>query len=138
ATELDADGKVRAISGEEIAKIRADLSLTDQPAYSRETLQRIQRRSGSEYVVTGSCLPAGGSVRLDVRLQNTSSGETLAAISLNGTEGRLADVAAAAGAAIRARLGLQRLSLPAEAMARGSLPPSREAQQFYAEGLERL
>src|SRR5216684_4407845 len=56
-TELDADGKVRTLSGEETARMRADLALPEQVGFSADTLKHIHHRSGSEYVVTGSCLP---------------------------------------------------------------------------------
>jgi tetratricopeptide (TPR) repeat protein len=47
-------------------------------------------------------------------------------------------LASTAGARIRAGLGIQRLGAGGEAQARGSFPTNREAQQLYADGLERL
>jgi len=120
------------------SQMRSDLTLPDQPSFSPETLKRIRQHTTSDYVITGSFLPAGDSIRVDLHIQNTLTGETTGALALTGTDAHLPEVAAAAGAGIRAKLGLQRLSGPAEAQARGSFPPTREAQQFYAEGLERL
>ena len=54
-TELGAGGELRTVPGEEIARMKKDLSLTEGHTYSGETLARIRQGLGSDYVVLGVC-----------------------------------------------------------------------------------
>src|SRR5207302_3182471 len=69
---------------------RSDLSLPDTDSYGRDTLARIRKNLGTDYVVLGSYFDtgkeAGGQVRLNLWLQDARAGETIAAVSETGTE----------------------------------------------------
>ncbi len=73
ATELAAGEKLRAVPGEDVARLRAELSLPDADGYSKDTLARVRRSLGADYVVSGSYFDlgkeAGGRVRFDLRLR---------------------------------------------------------------------
>ena len=92
-TELAAGEKLRTIPGEDIAHTKKDLSIPDTDSLGRETLVKLRKNLGSDYVVLGSYLDlgkeGGGQIRLDLRLQDASSGETIATLSKTGTEGQL-------------------------------------------------
>ena len=89
-TELAAGEKLRTIPGEDIAHTKKDLSIPETDSLGRETLVKLRKNLGSDYVVLGSYLDlgkeTGGQIRLDLRLQDTSSGETIATLSKTGTE----------------------------------------------------
>ncbi len=142
-TDLAAGERLRMIPGENVSRTKVDLSLADTDSYAKDTLARIGKHSGADVVILGSYFDLGqestGSVRLDLRVQDVSTGETIASISQSGTEGALPDLAASAGASLRERLGAGGLT-PAEAgavhVSMGSAKP--EAARFYSEGLARL
>jgi TolB-like protein len=58
-TELAAGEKLRTIPGENVARMKIDLSLTDADSYAPDTLARIRKHLGSDYVVLGSYLALG-------------------------------------------------------------------------------
>jgi TolB-like protein len=138
-TEVSAGEKLRAIPGENIAKMRIDLSLTEADSYGEETLQQIRRNIGTDYVVMGSYLALGnGQVRLDLRLENTNTGELLKSLSEHGTESQLDDLVSQAGARLRAELGAGEVTTTEAAALKASRPSNPEAVRFYAEGLAQL
>jgi serine/threonine protein kinase/tetratricopeptide (TPR) repeat protein len=142
ATELGAGGNVRVISGEDVARMKSDLALPDGASYGPETLSRIQKVLGADDVVTGSYLaPGNGELRLDLRLQDARSGETIAPVSVTGKSGQvedLADVVTTAGVQLREKLGVERQPPAAEASLKASMPSSSAAARLYAEGIEKL
>jgi TolB-like protein/Tfp pilus assembly protein PilF len=141
-TELAAGESLRVITGDDVARMKADLVLEDQDSFSRENLQRISNHLGAELVVLGGYTALGKApdphIRLDVRLQDARSGDTLAALAVTGTQSQLFDMVARLGAELRPKLGLP--SVPAGDLARWQdlLPSNDTALQFYAQGLERL
>jgi eukaryotic-like serine/threonine-protein kinase len=141
-TEMAAGGQLRAISGEDVVRMKIDLALGDDDSFGKETLSRIRNHLGSDLVILGSYLAlgkdAGGKIRFDLRLQDTMAGETVASASATGTENELIDLISRLGAEVRQTLGIERLSGPAASVVRASLPSSAEAARLYAEGLARL
>ena len=77
-------------------------------------------------------------IRLDIRLQDTAGGETIAEEALTGSEDKLFELAAQAGIELRQSLGVNSLSAEAVNAARASLPSNQEAVRLYAEGRARL
>ncbi len=141
-TELAAGAQLRTVSGENVARMKRDLSLGDADTLAADTLQRIRRHSGSDFIVVGSFLALGGvageRLRLDLRLQDTAGGETLAALSEKGTEAELFDLVTRTGRRLREALGLGVVPDDEAAALRASLPSGAEAARRYTEGLERL
>jgi eukaryotic-like serine/threonine-protein kinase len=141
-TELGAGDKLRVISGENIARMKSDLSLMDTDSYTRESLKRIHGNLGSDIVVLGSYTAlgekAGRMIRLDLRLQDTATGETTSVMSITGTEDKLFDLVSQAGTQLRARLGVGTVPPADTAALLASLPETPKAAQLYAEGLVRM
>jgi eukaryotic-like serine/threonine-protein kinase len=138
-TELGEGDQLRTISGESVANMKISLALPDEESFSVATLHRIAQNSGSDDVVVGSFLPIGtGELRVDLRLQDTSSGETLAAVSEKGSKEHIDDLVSKAGNDLRETLGVAPLSEAQWASARASLPASPEAARLYSEGLQAL
>lgn len=142
STELAAGEKLRLISGEDIAHAKLDLSLADTGTFSKDTLARMRRNMGSDLVVLGSYTvltgKSNGSIRLDLRVQNASAGETIAEVAATGREDDLFDLVSQAGARLREKLGVEAVS-PADAVSvRASLPDNPEAARLYSQGLAKL
>jgi len=138
-TELSQGDQLRTIPGESVAQMKASLSLPDAESFSQQTLNRIRQNLGSDDVIMGSYLPLGnGIVRLDLRMQDTAAGETLASVSEKGNESEIDDLIGKAGAALREKLGISSLSDVQSAAVRASLPANPEAARLYSEGLQKL
>jgi DNA-binding winged helix-turn-helix (wHTH) protein/TolB-like protein len=142
STELGAGEKLRLVSGEDIARTKLDLPLADTDSLSRDTLERLHKDLDSDLIVLGSYIALGekpgAHIRLDLRLQDTVTGETIADVAVVGSEADLFDMVSQAGARLREKLGVEAVS-PVEAVSvRASSPSNREAARLYSEGLARL
>jgi eukaryotic-like serine/threonine-protein kinase len=142
STELVAGEKLRLVSGEDVARTKLDLPLAETDSLSRNTLMRLHKDLDSDWVVLGSYTAlvgeAGTRIRLDVHLQDTSAGETIADVAVVGSEANLFDMVSQAGAELREKIGVEAAS-PVEAVSvRAALPSNREAARLYSEGLVRL
>lgn len=142
STELEAGEKLRLVSGEDIARTKLDLPLADADSLSRDTLARLHKDLDSDLIVLGSYTAlgekSGTRIRLDLRLQDTVAGETIADVAVVGDEADLFDMVSQAGSRLREKLGVEAIS-PVEAVSvRASLPSNRDAARLYSEGLARL
>jgi serine/threonine protein kinase/tetratricopeptide (TPR) repeat protein len=141
-TELAAGEQVRTVSGENVARMKSDLSLSDADSFAPDTLGRIHKNLGSDLVVLGSYLAlgkeVGGKIRLDFRLQDTKAGETIATVSETATEGDLIDLVSRTGAELRQKIGIAGVSAADASLVRTALPSNPEAARLYSEGLEKL
>jgi eukaryotic-like serine/threonine-protein kinase len=140
ATELSAGEKLRTVPVETVARTKVDLSLPDTDSLAADTLARLRKNLGSDLVVLGSYLDLGngGQVRVDLRIQDTLRGETVATVSETGTENDLSDLVARSGRKLRQQLGVLDISQFDATGIRASVPSNPEAMRFYAEGLAKL
>jgi DNA-binding winged helix-turn-helix (wHTH) protein/tetratricopeptide (TPR) repeat protein len=140
-TELAAGGELRLVSGEDVARAKSELPLTDEDTLALSTLKRLHVDPGADVVVLGSYTPLPGSepnrLRLDIRVQETAAGETLGEESVVGSEEDLLDLVTRASSGVRNHLGLNAGASQATMMARASLPSNQEAVRFYTEGRAR-
>jgi eukaryotic-like serine/threonine-protein kinase len=141
-TELAAGEKLRTIPGEDIAHTKKDLSIPDADSLGRETLVKLRKNLGSDYVVLGSYLDlgkeGGGQIRLDLRLQDTSAGETIATLSKTGTEEQLLSLISNIGEQLRGKLGIAQITQNDAAGVTASLSSNADASRFYSEGIAKL
>jgi len=142
ATELSAGDQIRTVPAENIARMKLELPLPEMDSLGRDSLARIQKDLGSDLVVAGSYAMLGkeaaGQIRLDVRLLDARTGETLFATSETGTEANLFSLVSRAGENLRSRLGIRKVT-PAEAVEVALVLPSSSAvARDYAEGLSNL
>jgi serine/threonine protein kinase/tetratricopeptide (TPR) repeat protein len=138
-TELAAGEQLRAIPGENVARMKINLLLPETDSFGQDTLERIRRNLNADEIVLGSYVPlGGGQIRVDLRLQDTRAGEILAVASVKGDEAQVDDLVGRAGTILREKLGVGAIS-PAQALAvKATLPQNRDAARFYSEGLQRL
>jgi serine/threonine protein kinase/tetratricopeptide (TPR) repeat protein len=138
-TELAAGEQLRTIPGENIAKMKISLPLLDAESYGKDTLQKIRSNLNTDSVVVGSYVAQGnGQIRLDVRLQDSENGETLASFSKKGTESGIDALVSDAGAELREKLGVAAVTDKDAAALRASLPSNSDAARFYSQGLAKL
>ena len=141
-TELGTGEKVRTIPEENVVRAKMDLSLSDADSLSKDTLERLRRNLGTDYVVLGSFVDlgteSGGQVRLDLRLQDSHTGELIGVASETGTERELFDLVSKAGSELRNHLGLGEISATEAKAVRATLSANPEAARLYAQGLAKL
>ncbi len=142
ATELSAGETLRVIPTENIARMERDLSLADPNTLASDTLKRVHDYLGSDLVLVGGYTTlgqsSGGQLRLDVRLQNATTGETVASVAEAGSEINLFDLVSRVGSDLRSRLGIGELAPVDTAGVQASYPATPEAARLYAEGLSKL
>jgi len=146
-TDLSAGDQLRTVSSENVARMETELSLTsaDRPEASglgKEDLGRIGRNLGTDYVVTGAYAVIGrdsdGQIRLDLRLQDTRTGETVTAVSETGTAANLFSLVSGAGEHLRSKLGVVGVTRQEASQVSGTLPENHDAARLYSEGLDKL
>src|SRR5262249_33964489 len=76
-TELSAGTRLRMISGEDVAKTTADLSLAAMPSYGKSSLEKLRSILKSDFVLAGSYVANGNAksdpIQLTVHLQDATS-----------------------------------------------------------------
>ena len=141
-TELAAGGELRMVSGEDVARVKNELPLSGEDSLSKSTLQRLRTNPGADVVILGSytMLPndAERKIRLDVRLQDTAGGETIAEVAVSGNENDLFNLVSDLGDRLRVSLGAAAPSEGIEVATRAALPSNAKAARFYAEGRAKL
>jgi len=141
-TELTAGEQLRAIPGESVARMRMELALPDVDSLSRESLARIRKNLGTDFVVVGAYAAMGGKsdgqIRLDLRLQDTRTGETTGAISETGSEVHLLDLVSRAGEHLRHKLGVRAVTSEEAAEVAIALPSKGETAKLYSQGVTKL
>jgi len=141
-TELAAGDQLRIVEGEAVDRMKSDLRLPESDSLAGDTLKRVQKMVGADYVLLGSFTElgkdAGSQIRLDLRLQDTRSGETLAAVAETGTVDRMFDLVSRAGASVRPKLGLPPVTTEDAGGVRAMLPTNPEAARLYSQALAKL
>ena len=141
-TELAASETLRTIPGENVSRMKLELALVEAESYAPDSLARIRRHLGADLVVLGSYVTVGAAgaarTRVDLRLQDSRDGQTIAQVSESGMETELLDIVSRAGRRLRDALGLDALAPAAIERVRASQPATAEAARLYAEGLSRL
>ena len=141
-TELGAGERLRTVPGENVARMKRSFPIPEDEALGRDTLARIRQNLGTDLIVLGSYTDlgkeSGGQIRLDVRLQDTNAGETVASAAETGTEANLFDLVTRAGLHLRQTLGVGDVGSEYVGSIRASFPENAEAARLYVEGLEKL
>jgi TolB-like protein/predicted negative regulator of RcsB-dependent stress response len=140
STEIAAGEKLITISGENVSRVKTDLSLPETDSLAPDTLTRLRKNLGADFVVLGSYLDLSeeSGVRLDLRVQDAQSGNTVASLTVRGKEGQLDQLVTDAGAQVRQKLGITGVPETEEVAAKAALPANLEASRYYAQGLEKL
>jgi eukaryotic-like serine/threonine-protein kinase len=142
ATELGAGEQLRTIPGETIARMKADLSLSDMDSLAPDSVGRVRRNLNTDFVVLGSYLDlgkdSGGQIRLDLRMQDAATGETMTTVSETSSEEQLLNLVTRSGRQLRETLGVAEVRDLQSAGVRASVSSNPDAMRFYSEGLAKL
>ena len=136
--ELSAGDKLKTVPGENVARTKADLKLPDAESMSAATLADVYQQLGSNLVVLGSYLDIGGQTRVDVRVQDTAKGETVATLSARAPDDKLLDLVKDLGTQLRDKCSAGAITAEEAAEVRAAQPETEESARLYAEGIERL
>ena len=88
------------------------------------------------YIALGE--QGGRKLRVDLKLQDSENGETVAAIAEEGTEAELSLLVRDLGARLREKLGAGQVTSQEAAAISAALPSTTDALRLYSEGLARL
>lgn len=142
STELAGGDQLRLISAEDVANLHAYSPWAKVSSLDRSTTSRIGTALGSDFLVLGSYATVGkpehGQLRIDVRLQDSQTGEVVSEIAEIGAGEDLFGLVSRIGGKLRNRLGIPLEHPSDELMAETSLPGNPEAARFYSLGLEKL
>ena len=141
SSEVSTGGEVRRVPAETVTRLRRELSLPEGGQLDAATLAKVRGSVHADYVLGGSYLALGDAektLRVDVQVQDTRTGEIIASDSETGSQATVFALVSRTGAHLRAKLGVGALDPAAQAQARTSLPASPAAARPYAEGLARL
>ncbi len=141
ASELRTGGNLRIIPDEDVARAKSDLNLKEKDGYPRDTLRELNKVLASDYIVAGSYMALGdkesGQVRLDLRLEEVISGETLASIAVSSKQSEIFDLVGRAGREMRTKVG-GTIGGEGDIDWRTTLPSNPNAARLYTDGLARL
>jgi serine/threonine protein kinase/TolB-like protein len=133
--------ELRTVPGETVARSHVLLGPGSAGGFAPPTLARLRQSLGADLVLVGAYMPlaagGGGGAELTLQLQDTASGQTVAAFSGRAGGEELADLTARAAKVLRARLGTAEPTAAA-ARAPSVLPQDPLAARLYAEGLAAL
>jgi DNA-binding winged helix-turn-helix (wHTH) protein/tetratricopeptide (TPR) repeat protein len=142
STELAAGGKLRLVSGEDIANLLLSSPWSQTDTLRQKTTARIGTDLNSDVLVLGSYTSIGRperkQLRLDVRLQDAKTGEILAEVAEIGSSENFFQLIARIGAKLRDRLGVPAVAETDENSVFASLPSNPEAARFYTLGLAKM
>ncbi len=142
STELAAGEKLRIVSGEDIANLRASSAWSQTDSLGQSTTSRIGAALGSDLLVLGSYAAVGKpgirQLRLDARLQDARTGEILEETAEVGSDQNPFQIVHRVGGRMRDRLGVPALGDMDEPGILAALPSNAEAARFYAQGLMKL
>jgi tetratricopeptide (TPR) repeat protein len=138
-SDLAGSGKLLAIPTETVAQMKTSLAFSDADSYGKDKLAKIHENLGADRIVVGSYQTLGkGDVRLDLKLADANSGETVASASGTGKQADLSDLVARTGSSLREKLGAGAMSGAEASIEKVSLPSNPQAARLYSEGLAKM
>lgn len=129
--------QLRTVPADTAARLRTDFGLPAADGLDRYSLNRVRQNIGADLIVAGAYAfdPASAprTIRLNLRVQDTRSGDTIATASEAGSPDDLFGLASRASSDLRAGLGLS-----GGASSPAALASNAGAMRLYSEGLDAL
>jgi len=147
-TDIVLDGRARMTPDEVARAASAGFAPAGAGGYAPASLALFRRRSGADFVISGSYLvfgpgrvdPDGGDrdLRLDFAVQDARSGRTIVNLTRSGPVSGLPALARDVGADLRRSLGLASPSGADRALASAADPPTSDVMRHMGFGLQAL
>jgi tetratricopeptide (TPR) repeat protein/TolB-like protein len=138
-TEMSVDGRIRLISGEDVAQMRRDLSPPISGTLSKGSLKLIRKYLGADYLLIGfGPRIEGVNLRFDVKIEDTRNGELVVSTAQTGTRSNLFSMVSNTGALLRKKLAGGLSAYSSIGALKASLPESEDARRLYIVGISRL
>ncbi len=142
ATELSLGSKMHALPDELVRSARADLTPPGPGGYGPQSLSKLRKRLGADYVLSGGYLISGLSqeaqLRIDLAVQDARSGEAIASTHQTGTLLKLPALVDQAGADLRLQLGFSAISAAEKLEVDRAQPPNLEVARHMGIALAAL
>jgi tetratricopeptide (TPR) repeat protein/TolB-like protein len=136
-TELARGATLRAIPGDNAARVQRQLGIDAGGVPDPEVLANLRSLLGCDYLVFGSYtqVDADGEIRLDLRLQDAALGTHLASLSESGGKSELFGMVTRLGEGLRQELGAGGAGTDDPL---SGMPADPEAARLYSEALDAL
>jgi TolB-like protein len=105
--ELAAGDELVLVSRERIVQLQNEDATFTGESLAPDVLVKLREKLGADYVVVGSHLNIGDDLSVQLRLQNTWSGETILSFRTDGSKEGLVALASEAAYKIRSELGFE-------------------------------
>jgi DNA-binding winged helix-turn-helix (wHTH) protein/tetratricopeptide (TPR) repeat protein/TolB-like protein len=141
ATDLSADGQLRAASPDSVAVAEKELALVGDSAKASNAVF-LGRILGTKYVVSGTYGVLRGTaetkIRLDFQLKDAGNGQVLASMSNVGSSTDLLSLVSRAGLQLRGWFGVSPLTQDQTQSVGATLPGDPEAARAYVQGVDAM
>ena len=139
SSEVEAAAELHSVPGQVVAEATTSLDLAEISGLSPASIAKLQQQLSCDLVVAGSYLAGerGGLERVDLRVQDAATGETVAAVTWTGLDAQLSEVASILSRRLRAALGVSTRRSSIESGLE-TLPQKPETASLYALALDRL
>lgn len=141
-TELSLQGGLRTISRGAVSTTTRELTLAAADDLTPDVLRRIGKNLDTSLLLTGSYTLLGQSeprpIRIDLRVHDTRTGETVASVAETGVESSLFSLVTDAAVRLREKLQVSGVSAVDAQTLEASLPSNPTALKAYVEGITKL
>jgi tetratricopeptide (TPR) repeat protein len=134
-TDLAASSDLEIIPADDVERAERELNVADGTGFTAATLKTLCGNLSCDYVVTGSYLATGDSVRLDTHLLSARDGSSLGSDTETQPLNRLLPLIAANSRALRSKFGL---AADTSNDGQGEVSAAPEAFTAYSKGLEQM
>lgn len=128
----------RVVSGDSVVRMQRERNLPPGVGLTRKQLDEIGRDLASDLILTGNYLVVGKRIRVDVRLDEVSTGDAVASASVTDSADRFLDIVTRAGSELRTALGLDQPTTSEADALRTAFSVHPEALRHYFQGLEAM
>jgi tetratricopeptide (TPR) repeat protein len=139
-TDLGGSTGIHAVSTDEVAQLKMELSVPPNQSLERENLSAVRQALGADYLLLGSYTVGNApdsSLNLDLRLQD-QRGETVASFRQSGSEAQYGKLVSDAAAEFRRHLGSTRLPDTESNELQSLYPHDSNVRRLYFEALDKL
>jgi tetratricopeptide (TPR) repeat protein/TolB-like protein len=109
-TELSSADKIRVVPQELVRDVTSGVETSASAGYDLDTLRRVGRHLGADYVISGNYLVASAAsdplLRIGVAVQDVHSGNSIARFSQQANIGSLPELVSKIGVMLRSQLGV--------------------------------